>query len=395
MAPSRARIRSGRLLVALLVASGVLVWTPAGSAARASRASGSAVGRPTLVDVSWPSPQVGWALATHPCPPGTCPVLMRTRDGGRTWRAASTPPTAVAPACLISSASCVSQIRFASARVGYLVGPALWLTTDGGRSWQRVRGPYTETLGVVGTSVDRVAYHQVGCPGPCAPTLQVAALGSRRWRTVDRRLLPPDRSSTAQIVATRGASVLALFGSQAGPVSAHAAVVVIGRGTWRNTTDPCARYDAATRREQDLVSLAADARTVVGLCTPHDQSGGAFVVASRDGARTWVRSTEVAGRGVFGAVAVASPTTMVVATPLTFVGSSEYRARLVASFDAGRRWRVVVTIMTSVGTDPQIPSAVGFSSARDGWWLAGPHALELTRDGGHTWMRAGAFPRLG
>ena len=48
-----------------------------------------------------------WLLGTYPCSTGTCPVLMRSADGGKFWVRVGSPP------------SSVDAIDFASREDGY------------------------------------------------------------------------------------------------------------------------------------------------------------------------------------------------------------------------------------------------------------------------------------
>src|SRR5258708_110910 len=147
-----------------------------------------------LVDLTWLSDRRGWALATAPCSSGMCPRVAATRDGGRSWTALSAPSG-------LSTPWQVSQIRFATAKVGYLFGPALYQTRDGGHSWQRVPSRPVEALQPGAGTVLRIVHHHGGCPGPCNRTLQEAAAGSGTWHTLLR--IPTARANgdiMAQII---------------------------------------------------------------------------------------------------------------------------------------------------------------------------------------------------
>ena len=86
---------------------------------------------PPVNEVFFISPLVGWAIAAPifaggapqgPTPPPTPPVLLRTDDGGLTWRAAGT--------------RSVASVCFANERDGYGVdGGQVLRTADGGQTW--------------------------------------------------------------------------------------------------------------------------------------------------------------------------------------------------------------------------------------------------------------------
>ena len=76
-----------------------------------------------------------WLLGTYPCETGSCPVLTRSTDGGKSFVRVGTPPPAVA------------TLDFANREDGYAyddenLGPnnetPLYWTRDGGKSWRPV-----------------------------------------------------------------------------------------------------------------------------------------------------------------------------------------------------------------------------------------------------------------
>ena len=160
----------------------------AATAGRAEARAGSPLAGSFLMDLTWVSDQRGWALAAAPCGRDLCPRLAATTDGGRTWAALPTPPGRVLdPSGLggCAPAVCVSQVRFATATVGYLFGgsprsrPATAAAAGTGcpaarwRRWQPSAG-----------TVVRVVSDHTGCPGPCDRAVQETAAGSATWHTV-------------------------------------------------------------------------------------------------------------------------------------------------------------------------------------------------------------------
>jgi hypothetical protein len=109
------------------------------------------------------SDTTGWVLGASPCPQGkgSCDVIARTRDGGRTWRAIPSPRT---------SPDHLAQIRFADQRNGFVTGDQLWATHDGGATWRVVAG--VGDVGGIATQ-DRVWILQDGAlrsaPAPGGP----------------------------------------------------------------------------------------------------------------------------------------------------------------------------------------------------------------------------------
>jgi hypothetical protein len=70
-------------------------------------------------------------------------------------------------------------MRFATARVGYLFGPAFYVSTDGGLSWRSMAVNFAvESVEPGAGSVLRIADDTIGCPGPCDRRVKSAAIGS-------------------------------------------------------------------------------------------------------------------------------------------------------------------------------------------------------------------------
>ncbi len=359
-----------------------------------ARLSFSASATPGLADeflqqLSWASPAVGWALASQPCDTGTCVRLAHTTDGGRGWHALPDPPVRCSTGIGSFNPACVSEVSFASPAVGYLYGAGLLMTTDGGTTWHPLPGPEVESLTIVAGEVWRVAYRHTGCPGPCDPFLQKAKVGSRAWRTVIAQLATPGRSGSSQIVASGSTMLLALYGSQAGPVSAQATVYRSTNAgvTWQRQRDPCAGKGPGGRHvEEDLNNLtAARGGFFAGVCSPHAGSG-IFVITSTDTGLSWQKSGSVSSvLGSSALITAASPTTLAISTGAS-AGAGPYTPRLLLSTDAGNRWRTVATDPQQL-TQEGAPAWLGFQSPRFGSWLADPHAVWSTADGGANWTK--------
>lgn len=357
--------------------------------------TGGGLGNSSLTDLTWVSATDGWALAAQPCDTGTCARLAHTTDGGSSWHALTDPPASVADlyaggGCPTGGA-CVRAVRFATPEIGYLFGPGLLMTTDGGRTWVPQTGPAVEALTVDGGRVLRVAYDHTGCPGPCHPVLQQSSVGSATWSTVVGSLAYPARSSSAQIAVSGSSAVVAMYGSQAGPVSARAVVYrsTDSGATWTRRGDPCPT-GAGPGGEIDLVDLASGPDGLLaGLCRSHGQ-GDEFEITSTDGGGSWTRSASLPhSSGPLDLVAVPGPSTLVVSTGGTG-GAGSYTARLLVSTDGGGHW-------STAATDPQqltqsgTPGWLGFETPAVGRWIGDPHGIWDTTDGGRHW-RYRAFP---
>lgn len=345
-----------------------------------------------LADMSWVSAADGWALAAQPCTTGTCARLARTTDGGAHWQALPDPPATIEDGTVdCSKVACVSEVRFASRTVGYLYGPALVMTSDGGRTWRAQPGPQVETLAIAGRQAYRVAYGHGGCPGPCQPALQRAAIGSTAWQPLISEL--SGQSVAAQIAASGSAMLLAMFGNQAAGAGFAQAVVyrsADGGTTWQQRTDPCSgRGTGGKREEEDLTDLAGAAGGFfAGLCSPRTGSG-TFVVTSSDGGQSWRTAGALPKVQALTLLAAASPATLAVSTGATG-GNGAFTARLLVTTDAGRHWATAAAETQQI-LQAGVPAWLGFQTSQTGWWISGPHSIWSTKDGGLHWART-RFP---
>ncbi len=87
--------------------------------------------------ISWISPTQGWVLGAAPCSAGTCADVLGTTDAGSSWHLVGSIAGGL-PAPQQSGATGVSEIRFATAKVGFAYGPDLWRTADGGKTWSKL-----------------------------------------------------------------------------------------------------------------------------------------------------------------------------------------------------------------------------------------------------------------
>jgi photosystem II stability/assembly factor-like uncharacterized protein len=351
---------------------------------------GSGLAGVSVLDLTWVSDERGWALTAVPCRPGLCPRVAATTDGGRTWRALPAPPGLIQSGTTdCTHLACVSQVRFATATVGYLFGPALFQTSDGGRTWRRVPSSPVEALEPAAGTVIRVVYDYTGCPGPCTRTVQEAAAGQSTWRTL-LRITPgmgDSRDVLAQVIRLGAAvSYVPVYGDLAAGVGSQHTVIfrsADGGTTWRRLADPCGGAGPTVR---DTVGLAAaPGGFVAALCVPRTVTGPKSVVTSGDNGLSWSAPRPVPGSGRYflNLIAAASPDRLVVATGDAGGGP----LALFVSTDGGRRWSTAVS-----GTAPGNPQGLSASfltleDLRVGWWISDPRDMWTTSDGGLHWRR--------
>jgi len=129
-----------------------------------------------------------WMLGTYACSTGTCPVLMRSTDGGRSWVRVGSPP------------SSVDAIDFANRQDGYAYfqgsygeRATLYWTGNGGRTWRLVplRFPESRSPSIVIASGRAYLLVPENClaNGECrSQALASSAVTSDVWTTKPLRL---------------------------------------------------------------------------------------------------------------------------------------------------------------------------------------------------------------
>ncbi len=119
-----------------------------------------------------------FALGTVACPGGQCPALAGSSDNGASWSlrhtfAASTAAPGSTPGRL-GGAGTLTQVRFASASLGWVFGGAAMRTTDGGATWQDYPHPGGEVIGLETDGTDVVLTAAQGCTdGTCHGAISV------------------------------------------------------------------------------------------------------------------------------------------------------------------------------------------------------------------------------
>jgi hypothetical protein len=306
--------------------------------------------------VTFVSSSTGWALGDATCSKPPCTSVVRTRDGGRTWRGI---PAPVAWITTDDGHRSTSQLRFANLLDGFAYRNDLFTTHDGGARWHRV--PVDGRVSDLEVGSGRWWAVVDGCDaveGTCATAGKVisGAVGSDRFRTE-----------------------IALAAGESGEVVLHGARVYLA--LWGNDparTDPHLRVGPAFARrsvpctQDELPALAASADSGLALvCHSVDAAAGTQpkrAFTSADSGRHWNR---------VGDPPHVSGTSVAATHRGTFVANE--RTGVDVTRDGARTW---VTCLRREGA-----SYIGFVDDAFGVVLA-EDTLFLTRDAGHTWEKA-------
>ena len=283
------------------------------------------------------SNQTGWVLGSAPCPDrkGSCDAIVRTRDGGRSWRAIPAPAT---------SPDELAALRFANTRDGFITGTQLWATHDGGATWKVVSGHQ-------GVSALEAAAGRVWLSGPHGLESAPARGGAfiRQGPAVATLTL---HGSTV-FATTRGRTPRLLVGTFGRPFASRAT--------------PCQADDEAVvgaRSSKDLLLVCA------GSPGAGQQPKTAWT--SGDGGWTWKQ---------VGDPSPATGTQVFLTAASAFVIDHE---QVGVSRDGGRTWQ------TALRGDDGINEG-GFTSAVLGFAIGffdGRAAVKLSHDDGRSWTMA-------
>jgi len=383
---TRRRLLTATLAVALVASAatviafrspatttGVRVATSPSSTARPTAMAPSVEARTGVADWTWVSAVQGWALVRKRCGETVCMSLHATDNGGLSWTTVPTPElldTSAQHSVGMTCAThlCVSGVRFATTRIGWLFGPTFLQTTDGGRRWTRMPGPAViDVEASQGVAVRLTATDWDACGGGCTSHIERTRLDAGSWRPV----------STPAF----GTSSLIILGSDVYLVSVpnpgRAGHAELRRSTdagktWAEMIDPC------TGGSNDHIATSASAApdgVFVVLCSARQQPMSPFVRISTDGGTTFGPRRPVPLND-FGVVRAASAQTLA-------VGYSTNSANgVLVSDDQGATWRaafrppLTASDLVTLGWEDSTTARVSFSS--DTIWTTRNAGLDWT-----------------
>jgi photosystem II stability/assembly factor-like uncharacterized protein len=311
----------------------------------------------SVIDTTWISDDTGWAL--------TSSVILRTTNGGVTWRS-----IAPAPATVGSS---LTHIRFADARHGFLFGSSFFTTDDGGATWTPRSASPVVALEVAHGRAYRLVAEGDGCPGPCDYELQTSTVGSESWARVATPDVGP--GTGAQLLYDGPRLYVAAYPSAMESTDRRVIRSIDGGSTWQSIANPC-----SLGVDDVLVQLAAAPGGFAAALCRH-AAGGTYVRTSSDAA-----STFGPGRSLppdfsppgAGGIALAAGA----ARSIVVVGSDGHETHVAVSHDSGASWNETL----SPSEDARAGVAfLGFEDAVTGRLAIAGDVIWTTRDGGDSW----------
>jgi photosystem II stability/assembly factor-like uncharacterized protein len=321
------------------------------------------------LSVTFVSADMGWVLGSAGCGSNTCPVIVRTLDGGRTWARIAAPQTSLGNPGDLQAGSGISEVRFADPLDGWAFGPGLWSTHDGGKTWKQI-------------SIPRVA-GGVAALEASAGAVQLAAYGGDTSFVIASSLVASDAWKLSSVSLPAGAGpapeIQLVLQGQTGWILENDRVVTGGArlvgGKWQIWQPPCLDVLGPA------TLAAANAQELNAICTvgvwgpaPGGQQGE-HLYRSSDGGQTFVETGPQLA--VSGQIAAPSPSTIV---------ATGGQSQIVVSADGGLTWKAA-TVPAQFGSF--FAGYLGFTTPTQGVLITSDpgsrsHML-MTWDGGRTW----------
>jgi photosystem II stability/assembly factor-like uncharacterized protein len=290
--------------------------------------------------------------AGHPCRAR----LAATTDSGDHWHFLTAPDVPTDPPN--TEAGAVTRVLFATARTGWLYGPALWSTHDGGSHWRKLSlGGPVESMATAGGRV----YSVIAPAGGQRSGLYSSPAGRNAWTRVGHVTVKPFTG-------------LAVSGTAAW-LTGSTRVWATGDGTrWHRYPVRC----PAPYNRDGVGGLAAASPSQVYFLCLSDAGAGSqpkAMLYSADGGKT-DHLTGIAPESGTGIDALAVPPgrTSVITMGTEFA--------LDRSADGGKTWKEILNYGGGA-----MWSSLSFASRTAGWAIvtSGSRQLLRTTDAGRTW----------
>lgn len=329
--------------------------------------------------IAWASAQQGWVLGTAPCGAQTCSDVIGTTDGAKTWRligAVNAPIAQVGDPARPG----ITEIRFASLKVGWAFGPELFYTANGGQSWSSmpIPGHGNQVLDLASNGAE--AYAVVStckwmtglCNNQPLSLWRTTAVTGSSWTRIPLDLPAYVTAS----VSAFGTSVYVVDPQLGKPDKFYASTD--GRH-FSSRSVPCDKTP-----DIQLIQAVPTSKTDVALLcvgNPGFSKADKFVFRSTDTGKTYMYAGTMSAYGYQSELAASPSGNLAVASSsdgsFIYLNDSHKTAwtTQVAYSDGGRGWNDIV-----------------YLTNRDAWvvyspvdYFSGIGKLYFTHDGGRTW----------
>jgi len=314
---------------------------------------------------TWVNEEHGWALLRRPCGKSVCALLRETTDGGQTWRTLPDPTGAR-----------VSGVRFATPKIGWLFGPALFETRDGGETWTRTNSDQVVDVEAANGVAMRMTTADRDCGAGCAQYLDVTKLGAGGWR----RLPGAPTYQFPQLLLQGSDTYVASIPNFAGAGQADLRASRDAGATWTEIGDPCPQGENGYRTAS---ASAAPGGVLVVLCLPVDQQRGTIRV-STDRGHTFGPPRAVPSVPLN---AYSSPVAAGSAQTIAVAYSDEHRYGVAVTNDGGATWHTTLKPSASPTTARTYRPTLGWQDAKTARVSFHTDAIWTTRDSGRSWTR--------
>jgi hypothetical protein len=320
---------------------------------------------------------IGQAGTPGDCATRYCTSLAGTSNYGASWYGVNAPVTGPP-----DGSSGISQLRFLNIRDGWAFGPALWVTHDGGGHWSPETMPGLrvidlETAGDLGFALlaSCSGTGQDYAAGCTSMSLYSSLATSDQWTPVPgptQNLQAAAQLSSASLVLAAGRGYLLAASGEllTGPLNGSAWTVA-------NQTVPCLPGPGGPAGQPPSVLLAADATTLVMVCTGRSQQTTMF--QSSDGGASW-------SPGGAPPAADGTPVSVAAQAGVLLLATN---AGIYRSVNGGVTWQLAQASPAGAASGQQGFSYVGNSSTTNAVALPadpGLHEVFTTSDGGLTWQ---------
>ena len=338
--------------------------------------------------ITWTTRQHGWVLGAAPCGKKTCSDVIATTDGGTTWRllGAVNSPLATMGQAVVAG---ITEIRFATAKVGWAFAPYLFHTTDGGSSWASMKipggGKQVIALAANATGAYAVVSTCKWAMGGLCPISfwRTSALTGSSWTRIPLNL---PKNITAEVAAS-GKTVYVVD-----PLSENSDL----KDVFYASTDDGLQFSSRTvpcdNAEHDaLIGVAASSQSDVALLCEGNPGTGLsdkYVYTSSNTAKSYRFAGHLAppnqNYGIQAELAESPSGNLAVATSsdgsLIFVNDTHKRTwtMLIAKSDGGAGWNDIVYVSNE-------EAWVVYAPVDD---FSGIGQVYVTHDGGHHWSVA-------